>query len=320
MMHPNEYGFEPDFTPIQQAEIPPGLSAIDFQRFLEMRLPVREQVIAPIVPAQGLVMIHAPRGIGKTQTAIGIAYAASVGGSFLRWQAPRARRVLYLDGEMPARTMQERLAFIAAANEAQPAPDFFRLITPDLQDAATPDISTREGQRLLEPHLEGVELVVLDNLSTLCRSGRENEAESWGPVQSWLLTLRQRGMSVLIVHHSNKSGGQRGTSRREDVLDTVISLRRPSDYKPSQGARFEVHLEKARGIFGEAAEPFEASLTVQDGRGVWAMRDLVDPTQEDAIRLLRQGQSIRAVAEALDVSKSAVGRWSSAAKEDGQLN
>ena len=56
-----------------------------------------------------------------------------------------------------------------------------------------------------------------------------------------LSMLRRRGVSVLIVHHAGKGGEQRGTSRREDVLDTSISLRRPSDYLPTEGARFEVH-------------------------------------------------------------------------------
>jgi putative DNA primase/helicase len=38
---------------------------------------------------------------------------------------------------------------------------------------------------------------------------------------------------LLIVHHTGKGGEQRGTSRREDVLDTSISLRRPADYAPT---------------------------------------------------------------------------------------
>ena len=59
--------------------------------------------------------------------------------------------------------------------------------------------------------------MVIDNLSTLCRYGRENESESWGPVQEWILGLRRRGLSVLLVHHAGKGGTQRGTSRREAV-------------------------------------------------------------------------------------------------------
>jgi hypothetical protein len=76
------------------------------------------------------------------------------------------------------------------------------------------------------------------------------------------------GYRYLLVHHSGKSGEQRGTSRREDVLDTVIGLRRPEHYEPQQGARFEVHVEKSRAHFGDARRPFEASLTATpDGSG-----------------------------------------------------
>ena len=40
---------------------------------------------------------------------------------------------------------------------------------------------------------------------------------------------RRRGMAVLLIHHAGKSGDQRGTSAREDIMDTVISLRRPRE-------------------------------------------------------------------------------------------
>ena len=39
------------------------------------------------------------------------------------------------------------------------------------------------------------------------------------------------------MHHAGKGGAQRGTSRREDVLDTVIALRQPQDYQSGEGAR-----------------------------------------------------------------------------------
>ena len=76
----------------------------------------------------------------------------------------------------------------------------------------------------------------------------------------WELSLRRQNKSVLLIHHAGKGGTQRGSSRKEDVLDTVMSLRRPPDYSPTQGARFEVHFEKARGFYGPDAEPFEAQL------------------------------------------------------------
>jgi len=42
------------------------------------------------------------------------------------------------------------------------------------------------------------------------------------------------GKSVFFVHPAGKSGTQRGSSRKEDVLDTVINLRRPPDYSPDR--------------------------------------------------------------------------------------
>src|ERR1700733_11200953 len=102
------------------------------------------------------------------------------------------------------------------------------------------------------------------DISTLCRNSKENEADAWLPVQEWALRMRASGRSVLFIHHAGKGGHQRGTSKREDILDTVIALRRPNEYKSKDGAIFEIHFEKARGFFGEAANPFEVQLMIND--------------------------------------------------------
>src|SRR5215469_15564280 len=131
-----------------------------------------------------------------------MAAAIASGTRFLRWYAARPRRVLYVDGELPAVTLRDRLAMVLAGiEESEPPRDTLRIITPDLQDRPMPDLATAEGQRFIEPHLEGVDLLVLDNLSALCREGNENEGEAWLPVQEWALGLRRRRLSVLFVHH-----------------------------------------------------------------------------------------------------------------------
>ena len=272
----------------------------------------REMLLAPWLPAQGLTMLFSKRGVGKTHVALGIAHAVATGGRFLNWSAPAAHPVLYLDGEMPARTMQERIAAIVAGQGPDapdvPEPDYFRLVTPDLQPDWLPDLASPEGQAALEPHLEGVKLLILDSLSTLCRSGVENEAESWGPVQEWALGLRRQGMSLLFVHHSGKGGLQRGTSRREDVLDTIICLKHPNDYAPSDGARFEVSYEKGRALTGEDAAPFEAKLEVRDGAAFWTTKDIEDRTTEQVVDLKEQNLTQRDIAIELGISKSTVNR------------
>lgn len=305
------------FGPINKASS--RLKAPFLKDFLAMEIPAREPLIDPILPRQGLMMIHAPRGIGKTFFALNLAYAVASGTDFLKYRVPKACGVLYVDGEMPAATLHERLAAIVDSE----IPDVpLRLVTPDLNlETGIPDISSPEGQSLLDEVITNdIKLIIIDNLSCLCRSGKENEAESWSFVQSWALRQRAAGRSVIFIHHSGKTGLQRGTSRREDVLDTVLSLRRPKDYDASEGARFEVHIEKGRTLFGEVAQPFETSLETDDhGYQVWQMTDLADNRLDQFIPLFHEGKSDSEIAEIVGVDRTTVYRRRRSAKADGLL-
>jgi putative DNA primase/helicase len=140
-------------------------------------------------------------------------------------------------------------------------------------------------------------------------------------MQNWLLNLRRRGTAVLLVHHSGNNGRQRGTSRREDALDTVIGLRRTEDYSPEQGARFEIHFEKLRNrVDGDGAIPFEATLEtfMLDGQDAvrWTCCDLKPPLLKRAAEFFADGMTVREVATTLRISKSEAGRLRIRAFED----
>lgn len=281
-----------------------GLKAYNIADFLGLNIPPQENILAPVIKTQSLSMLFAKRGVGKTHIALGIAYAIASGGEFLKWEAPKPRRVVYLDGEMPACAMQERLTEIVKNSETKAAPDYFTLLTPDMQEMGMPDISTKEGQIEIEPFIKDAEIIIVDNISTLARTGKENEAEGWLPVQGWALDMRSRGKSVLFVHHAGKGGQQRGTSRREDVLDLVLELRHPEDYRSDQGARFEVHFTKARHLSGNDANPFEAKLL----DGGWSYMGIEDAEMKKVLELQADGLSYREIAEETGISKSKVQR------------
>jgi hypothetical protein len=65
----------------------------DLEEFLALPIKPREMILDPIIPEKGLAMLYAPRGVGKTHVALGIVYAAASAGRFLKWTAPKARRV-----------------------------------------------------------------------------------------------------------------------------------------------------------------------------------------------------------------------------------
>lgn len=288
----------------------PSLVVVGIHDFLSRELPPREEILSPWLTTQSLSMIYSWRGVGKTHVALGVAYATASGGEFLRWKAERPRSVLYIDGEMPGASLQERLSAIVASSPKEPATGMLRIVTPDLQSGAMPDLATLEGQAEVNAVIGNAELIILDNLSCLARrGGRENDAESWLAVAEWVLTLRQQGKSVLFIHHAAKGGQQRGTSKREDLLDTVICLKRPPDYAPRDGAVFEVHYEKARGLTGDAVEPFEAKLTTDlHGSQTWAMRTLTESTLDRVAELANEGLSKSEIATELEVNKSTVTR------------
>ena len=295
---------------------------VNILELIEKDIPPRAPLLDPVFTVQSLNMVYAFRGIGKTHFALSCAYAvASGGGVFGRWFAPSPARVLYIDGEMPEVTLKERLKSIALGADSDITdPDCLRILTPDEQEAAMPNLATREGQEAIEPFLDGVRLVVVDNLATLARTGKSNDEDSWIPVQGWLLALRRRGISVLLVHHANKSGSQRGTVAKEDILDTVIELKRPGDYQPGEGARFEVHFSKARGLYGEAVEPFEAKLILEDDKFSWTTRKVEDVVDGKIADLLKEGFSVRDIQEELQadhVGKTRIARVRRDLEEQG---
>lgn len=250
-------------------------------------------------------MIHAKRGVGKTHACVGIACAVATGGSFLKWSASKPRGVLYVDGEMSAARLQERFRREMAA-QGHSGQVTLNIVTPDKQPGGMPNLSTPEGQAAVDRLItEEIELIIADPLSTLARSGKENEAESWEPIQTWALRWRARGKTVLFAHHSGKDGRQRGTSRREDVMDAVIDLTHPEGQSGNGGAVFRVTFEKNRHFYGEDAEPFVAHL---DECGKWQVKKTADSRLDMVEQMLGVGRTHAEIAKAIGASRATVSR------------
>lgn len=289
---------------------------ISLTELLEKEIPPRENILEPWLPRSGLTMIYAQRGIGKTFVALEIMMAVAHGGQFLSFKANKAWKVVYIDGEMPAKTMQERLEVIKARQPSCIAAMEPTIITPDFQEGPMPNLSTNEGQIAIACFIQDADLVIVDNISTLCDSGsNENDADSWRAMQAWALGLRQKGKSVLFIHHAGKSGNQRGTSKREDTMDTVINLKRPTDYVPSMGATFELHFEKARGNIGDDVIPLRCELK-DDG---WHYRPLEESNYDKVVEFLKNDMQQCDIAKELGLSPGYVSKLSKQAREKGAV-
>jgi putative DNA primase/helicase len=281
-------------------------------------------LVEPLIQERDITMLHAWRGVGKTHFVMHLAWSVASGAPFLRYEVPRPAGVLLVDGEMPREELQKRFKGCSRSYGTKPqAP--FQLLSADALPDGIPSLSTVAGQAIIEAELDAfpkVELVIFDSISTLCNGGpAENEAESWTEMQPWLLKLRRRGVSPLIVHHDGKRGAQRGTSKREDVVSQSIHLKRPDDYNASQGARFEVVLEKARSVFGADAEPFEAQLVTEaDGRLTWKVNDFAEGSFSKLLQRLQNGVTVTDARQDLGISRATAYRRRKQWLEEGKLS
>ena len=303
------------------AKLPVPLRVTDASELLALELPKLEILLPPWLCEKNLVMVHSKRGVGKTHFALACGYAIATGCSFLGWCPPRPRGVLYIDGEMSVQLMQQRVAQLVSAYGK--TPQMLLIVTPDLQEQPMPDLATREGQGLIDALvLPDTALIVIDNLSCMVRSGgQENESESWGAVSEWALAHRRAGRAIMFIHHSGKSGAQRGTSRREDALDVVINLRHPAEYNESDGAAFEIRFEKARSLTGEDIAPLDVRLeTREDGTQAWAYGPAATATATQIKALWELGgMTLLDIARELSVNKSTAARALGKAMEAGEL-
>ena len=160
------YALPPDESQQPLASLKP----IGFGDFLSLNVPPREMLLDPILPERSLSMLYAPRGVGTTLLGLSIGLAVASGTPLLRWPAPRKRRVLVVDGEMPLVSLQERLRMLSVGVASEIPNHGFQVLAADNTESGI-SLGTEEGQNSLAPLLNGVDLLILDNRSTLCTNG-----------------------------------------------------------------------------------------------------------------------------------------------------
>src|SRR2546430_6023259 len=80
---------------------------------------IRRPPRSTLFPYTTLFRSYSQRGAGKTFIALGISVAVASGTRFLKWNAPTARPVLFVDGEMPCATLKERISKIVAGTRSE---------------------------------------------------------------------------------------------------------------------------------------------------------------------------------------------------------
>ncbi len=280
-------------------------AVLDYPSLVSIALPPR-RLLLPFLPEGGQAMVFGPRGIGKTFCTHALAAAITTGENFLRWGVSQTCGVLCVDGEM---TMGETRDRMTALLPKPPEAPLYFLTSEWVYHTLHQDlVLTSEDVRnqildILEAR-PAIRVLILDNISCLFSGIDEDKKRDWEPIAAWLVRLRHRGIATVLVHHSGKGGQQRGTSGREDSLDTVIQLHRPTSYVASEGCHFELTFTKSRSAVGEELTPLDVKLQAQEGQLAWTWKTL-EKSKEDQVReLMNDGMtSPKDISAELNISK-----------------
>jgi RecA-family ATPase len=296
---------------------------IELDDFKVLEMPEIKTMMHPWLSYGSTHMIYAPRGAGKTFFAMSIGLAVAHGTDFGEWALKEPENVLYVDGEMLPQDMMKRIRglesnlqkkckkwyILSSGINLHHKGSAINIAKPYWQDYISNEVTSKD-----------IKLLFLDNISALTSGVEENESSSWSSIASWQNKLKQTGCAIVIIHHAGKGGQQRGTSSREDALDTVIALR-PTSKTPESGVDVDVIFEKSRHISGIQTAAMNFKILSEPGSGVlkWEMSQAGNSKRNEVIKLLTQGLSYREISERVGVSKAMVGKYKQTAIEKGWI-
>lgn len=221
------------------------LAACTSEELRNLKIPARKPLVDDFFKCGDLGFIFGERGYGKSWLGLVLARGIATGTKCGPWQVHQEMKVLYVDGEMPIDDVRARDTALG-----KPCRNL-TLLSHEILFSRT-DKTLNLAEESLQQALTKfcVELkfdvLILDNLSTLTSGMDENKGSDWEAVQSWLLDLRRRGISVVFIHHAGRNNLMRGHSKREDPAFWIIRLDRINSSDDDEGAHFTSTFTKNR--------------------------------------------------------------------------
>jgi hypothetical protein len=245
-----------------QSKLPPDLS---INAWLSWDIPEAIRLAGPI-NSDSKVYVIAATGVGKTMFGMALAAHLAAGKDFCAWKVPEPKRVLYIDGEMGARLIKDRIN--AVIQQLGPTDLSWRDRFVMLSNAAgqpfedLPPLDTPEGREKIV-YLIGyykADLVIIDNIDALTAGeivtgGGIDWRGSWRNTKQLRDRLQSMGVAQVWIHHANESGEAVGDKTRGHAMDTSILLKQPED-QAGHSIEFDMVYKKHREMHENNREDY----------------------------------------------------------------
>lgn len=257
-------GFNPSPTEVP-ALVDQG--GIDVDRFrlksiCDAKLSPRDYLLGDVLCTTSRWLINGETGVGKTLFGLEMAAAVASGSPFLNWQARRNARVLYLDGELPRETLQERA--MTVRDRYGEDVDLFVIGRDFLEQSEDiPPLNTADGVTWLWRRIAAFkpDMIVFDSIMCLL-GGNMAEEQSWEPTKHLVRQLTSARIAQVWLHHTGHDATKGfGTKTREWEMDTVVMLSKAEGADGDRaGAEFNLEFTKSRLKTPKNFRQFEARV------------------------------------------------------------
>ena len=217
------------------------ITALSIGEFIERNYPAADYLLYPLVAKETITQIWSSPGVGKTLMGLELAASLANGEKFLKYdwqQNSKPIPVLYVEGEMSANQLQDRILLITN-RYLRDAKKFnfshFKIapLKEQLNHSFDP-LNLPLGRMRLELQLEQMfqqfnqrPVVFLDNVSCLTNF-QEKDGNEWISFMNFLIQLRSKGYTVIFFHHATKEGStSSGSNMKERPVDLEIKLSEP---------------------------------------------------------------------------------------------
>lgn len=239
-----------------QNKILENFAPISLAEFKEMNFPPIKWRINGLIPEQAVISLSSPAGVAKTWTALDISLSIASGKNFLEQEDFRSTKgkVLYLDAEMGLRSIHKRCMQLGYG-ELEELESFYILNSYEF------NMRTEGSVEYLKKFIEekNIDVLIIDTFRPFSGGADENSGTEVREFFQNFYSLRDKGLSIIILDHHRKKApmeGKRPTKEKligsQDKMASVdVALMLHED---SRNKIIEIHQVKNR--FSEELPPF----------------------------------------------------------------
>ena len=219
---------------------------INVTSLYELEIPTQDMIVNGMFSVGQVGYLYSGTGKGKSLNAQILGMSVATGKPFGSFTVPKARKVLYCDGEMHPAEWRERLLRMDLSTR-----DFEKCIqnyfywnglkAEDFLDLSNPK-TYKEFFLFCKKH--GVDLAIIDNYFAMTRMGDYNSPQEVQALEDNFVKLaKNEGIAILFVDHTNKSGNEYGTITKLGFAEFAVKV----DYD-KEPKLFTMSLEKGRSL------------------------------------------------------------------------